>query len=600
MQSLVSFVAVAALLCGFSTAQNCRCAPTDPCWPAAPEWDSLNATVAGRLIKSVPPGAVCYRARPEYNETACQAVIAGWSTSVWHSSNPVSIPAPAMANDSCNPIYPNGTSVTGDVYAGDRGCDIGLYPPYVVNATEVAHIKAALKFVKKWNLRLNIKNTGHNGAGRNIGYGSLSIWTHNLKKIEFNEKFSLSGNCSLSANATQLMAITVGAGVQDGELYTAAAKDNVVTVGGTSMDVGVVGWATGGGHGTLTGQYGQGADNIIEATLVTADGDLLTANQCQNADIFWAIRGGGGGTFGVITSVTMKAYTMPSVNLMGLNISAKNGTTSKQWFKLVADIHKLMPAAQDAGLSGYWTMGGDPTWSIAFSMFQYNKDNTTAEKVQQPFIDLLHASNATVTYSITKFNSPSWFQLMSLLPVAESAGTLKEITASRFITRKTVLENQDAFIQTLEAVGPKNPGTLDGKPNFSMSGTMTASKIPVDNALNPAWRDAAVHVITSRKWNDAVDRAQAAELVYDMTYNKLNLLRQLEPASGCYLNEANTMEPGWQWSFFGSNYGRLRQIKDKYDPTGVFWCPQCVGSENWVQTRDGLLCEGYNPLAAGK
>ncbi|GAB1209143.1 hypothetical protein APSETT445_007909 [Aspergillus pseudonomiae] len=93
-----------------------------------------------------------------------------------------------------------------------------------------------------------------------------------------------------------------------------------------SQDVGVVGWATGGGHGRATGNYGMGADNIIAAALVTPGGELVTANACQNKDLFWAIRGGGGGTFGVILSVTLKAYPMPSVTLVDLSISAKSGT----------------------------------------------------------------------------------------------------------------------------------------------------------------------------------------------------------------------------------------------------------------------------------
>ncbi|OLN86779.1 putative FAD-linked oxidoreductase-like protein 16 [Colletotrichum chlorophyti] len=59
---------------------------------------------------------------------------------------------------------------------------------------------------------------------------------------------------------------------------------------------------------------------------------------------------------------------------------------------------------------------------------------------------------------------------------------------------------------------------------------------------------------------------------------------------------ANVMEPDWQWSFFGPNYGRLRQIKARYDPARVFWCLQCVGSEDWTQTLSGRLCRAYDPL----
>lgn len=87
---------------------------------------------------------------------------------------PVSIPAPVMANDSCNTIYPNATIVTGDAHASARCCFIGMCPQYIVNVTDSSHIQAALGFAKDKNLRLTIKNTAHNGANRNVGYGSLS------------------------------------------------------------------------------------------------------------------------------------------------------------------------------------------------------------------------------------------------------------------------------------------------------------------------------------------------------------------------------------------------------------------------------------------
>lgn len=63
--------------------------------------------------------------------------------------------------------------------------------------------------------------------------------------------------------------------------------------------------------------------------------------------------------------------------------------------------------------------------------------------------------------------------------------------------------------------------------------------------------------------------------------------------SSSFFLKANPIEPGWQWSFYGPNYARLREIKDYYDPEGLLWCPQCVGSEDWLQQQDGKLCRPF-------
>jgi len=74
--------------------------------------------------------------------------------------------------------------------------------------------------------------------------------------------------------------------------------------------VGVVGWSIGGGHGPMVPSKGLGVDNILEVELVNANGNITVANALQNSDLYWALRGGGGSTWGVITSITIKAYTV--------------------------------------------------------------------------------------------------------------------------------------------------------------------------------------------------------------------------------------------------------------------------------------------------
>ncbi|KAI0447903.1 hypothetical protein F4803DRAFT_571551 [Xylaria telfairii] len=591
---VVLYFVITGLLSSTVSAGICKCAPSDSCWPSTAVWESFNATISGRLIQSVPPAAVCYPSRQEYDQKACQDILEKWTEEGFYSSDPITINGQQWAGDSCNPIYPNGTSITGDVNAGSKGCSIGMYPLYVVNATEASYVQAAVKFAKANNIRLTIKNTGHRGAGRNTGYGSLSIWTHYMKHIEFHEDFRPQGCFNGSAPSKQ-MAATLGAGVQDGELFAEMANHNAIAVGGTNNDVGVVGWATGGGHGLLTGTYGNGADNIIEATIVTPDGNLLTTNACKNTDIFWAVRGGGGGTFGVVLNVTVKAFPMPYVSVLGLDIASANSTSPTAWFEFVAKFAALLTEAKDRGLHGYWTMGTDPTWKLSGAFFLYNTPNDTVRSIQEPLLAFLSESNKTVTYSPSTIWAPSWYQLLSLLPSPGGASVAKAITASRLVSKRTVKESQAKFAKTLETLSVKSTGAPSGS-SISFSGIMTISETPVDNALNPAWRDTAIHLIIEREWDDSTPASRVNEMVDDMTYNKLNILRELEPNSGAYLNEANDFEPGWQWSFFGPHYGRLYTIKTKYDPEGVLWCPLCVGSEAWVQTHDGLLCREYQPL----
>ena len=97
-------------------------------------------------------------------------------------------------------------------------------------------------------------------------------------------------------------------GEQWGDVYAAAKANNVDVAGGYSLTVGAAGGYLGGGHSPLSPMHGLAVDNLLEIDVVTPDGNLLTANECTNTDLFWALRGGGGGTFGVTTRVVYKAH----------------------------------------------------------------------------------------------------------------------------------------------------------------------------------------------------------------------------------------------------------------------------------------------------
>lgn len=193
-----------------------------------------------------------------------------------------------------------------------------------------------------------------------------------------------------------------------------------------------------------------GADNIIEAVIVTAGGDVLTANACQNEDIFWAVRGGGGGTFGIIISVTVNAYKMPSFALMGIDVSPKNGTSAEDWYRLVALIHSEFPRLQDAGVHGYYTMSGAPM-AFNVALLEYNTMHNTSEANLMPIREILEAADATVSFNINKKWAASWYDLIKDMPLYGSTGTRHSTRASRFVPKRAV-QDTELLAKTLEAI----------------------------------------------------------------------------------------------------------------------------------------------------
>ena len=132
---------------------KCKTAPGTASWPAENEWASLNRSISGHLIKTIPPGAVCHPTQPNFNILNCPTVQAGWLTSKWHTDDPVSVIGDNWSNNTCLPVptFP---------------CSGEGYPVYVVNATRPEDVKKGMDFARKNNIRLIVKGTGHDYLGR--------------------------------------------------------------------------------------------------------------------------------------------------------------------------------------------------------------------------------------------------------------------------------------------------------------------------------------------------------------------------------------------------------------------------------------------------
>ena len=167
------------------------------------------------------------------------------------------------------------------------------------------------------------------------------------------------------------MAATLAAGTQIYEMYEELDKHDAAMVGGANpckylrrsearllinhrKTVGVMGWFTGGGHGPLSSDYGMGADNVLEATVVNPLGEIVVTNACEHPDLFYAIRGGGGGTFGVVVTVAMRAHPTPQTTHHTLMFNSRSGNLSAKFWDVAAFVHSEMPRLKDGGMQGYF------------------------------------------------------------------------------------------------------------------------------------------------------------------------------------------------------------------------------------------------------
>jgi FAD binding domain-containing protein len=193
----------------------------------------------------------------------------------------------------------------------DAKCEHGNLPAKMIDIqsldTLYSDIEAAFSYTRSTKTPLVIKNTGHDWKGRSSGPGSLALWTHKLQHPTVPIKIDWSFTPAGCSDHPSEIVFHYGPGQQWGKAYEFADRNGLAIVGGTCGTVGIAGWLQGGGHSPLSPIYGMGVDNVRQLEIITPKGGKVIANECQNSDLFFAMKGGGGGTFGVITSITYKA-----------------------------------------------------------------------------------------------------------------------------------------------------------------------------------------------------------------------------------------------------------------------------------------------------
>lgn len=327
---LPALVSAAAVNTSCVTQPSCRCLPSDSCWPSKSAWTSFNKTVGGRLIATVPIGSVCHdSAFGSYNAQKCDALKSVWDYPATHISSSSDPMAPFFANVSCDPFT-----------APSARCIVGTLVQYSVNASSSSDYLATIQFAQKNNIRLVIRNTGHDYYGKSSGTGGLALWTHYLKNISLvNYKQSYYTG----------KALKVGAGVQNSEAQAFAHKNGLVVVTGDGASVGYVGgYSQGGGHGPMASKFGLAADQVLEWEVITSTGQHLVATPSQNTDLYWALSGGGGGTYAAVLSMTVRAFADLPSSAANLTIT-NQGISDDAFYAAVQTFLTTLPSIVDTG-----------------------------------------------------------------------------------------------------------------------------------------------------------------------------------------------------------------------------------------------------------
>ncbi|KAK8035536.1 hypothetical protein PG993_010531 [Apiospora rasikravindrae] len=566
---------------------KCKAFPGENVWPTDETWNTFNALTGGKLITPVPLGAVCYGG-DHYDAAKCQDLLDKWDDSTIHTLDPTSMMWPLFQGSTCLPQNAG--------YAGTT-CEYGGSPVYVVNVTRVADVQLAVNFARNTGVRLVVRNTGHDYVGKSTGAGSLSIWTHHLKDIDFIPAYSS------PASSYTGPAIKMGAGIAGYELYEAADKFGVSALSGEGRTVGTAGgYTAGGGLSPLTGKYGMAADQVLSIDVVTPDGRFATADETNNPDLFWALRGGGGGTFGVVTSMTVRAH--PRMTFSGLNFTVTSGTgrdatVSNDVLYAALDAYmRHFPEFAEAGTYAYATLlpsadGTGHTWT----MMPWLIPDMELDDFRELVAPLL------AEWKALKFPvEPEFFTTDSFLEAYEhhfpsdQVGMPTVRTASRLIPKEnwanpSVLNDT---ISTLLDIVSQGSSLIF----YCINGGRPPAGAP-PSAVQPAWRTAYMFAIVGTIWDAAAPPDEVERINVRISQDWMARLRSLTPGGGTYLNEADVMEPQYQEAFYGyDNYQRLLRIKRELDPHDVFWAPTAVGSEgwyvkdqkSWLTLQTGQLC----------
>ncbi|MEO8930599.1 MAG: FAD-binding oxidoreductase [Caldimonas sp.] len=567
-----------------------RVRPDAADWPAAADWRQLNAVVGGSLVKVASPFTEC-RARPD--AATCDALFKS-NANPWAIGDDVAL-----------------TQTFGWVGAWTTSPSV-----YAVAARDAADVAAAVNFARERRVRIVVKGGGHSYQGTSNAPDSLLVWTRRMKDVAMHDAFVPAG---CAGHVAPQRAVSCGAGAVWAHLYDAVTtRGGGYVQGGGCTTVGVAGLVQSGGFGSFSKAYGTAAGSLLEVEVVTADGQVRIANSRTNADLFWALKGGGGGNFGVVTRLTLRVHPLPGTfGAVNLTVRAKSDAAFRKLVGLTLDF-----AAK--------TLVG-PHWG---EQLRFRRDNTLqvsmvfqglsrgeAVAAWQPFFDVIEAgpqefdlafsplrivaTDARTFWAPTLFKRSFGFIKRDDRPGAPEsnvfwpgdqgqAGQVLYGAESLWMSAALLRDGRRSSLADALYAASRH-WSVSLHLNKGLAGAPAeAIAAARDTPMNPTVLDAFALAILGARGEPAYpgvrghepDATQARKQAEHIAAC-VNELRKVAPDGGSYVSESNYFQHEWAAAFWGTNAARLRAVKAAVDPQGLFFTHHGPGSEVW--SDDGFV-----------
>jgi hypothetical protein len=412
-----------------------------------------------------------------------------------------------------------------------------------------------VRFAAAGGAALRIRNGGHSYGGWSAGPGLVA----DLAQLK-----------SISVNTTARTA-TIGAGALLADVYTQLAAQGVSIGGGSCATVGVTGLTLGGGQGVLTRAYGLTCDQLRSIQIVTADGRTRTVDSGHDPDLFWALRGGGGGSFGAVTALTFAVRPAPTMTTFFLqwpwSAAASVLGAWQQWIKgAPRELWSTCKLLADPGqglkvtVSGTWLGSGPisgPLGSLLSSVPAPSSNSSNTADYGSTMMGEAGCSGEDAATCLANAYTPAQRQ-----PFAATSSVVQQAVPAPGIA---------AIVAAVQG-GMNVPGLVEGGASFDALGGAVSDVAATATAF--PWRTALAIVQYTATWNYA--SATADPSPYD---NFVHGERQaLSPwlGSSAYVNYADASIADFGTAYWGPNLARLKQVKKQYDPANVFTFPQSV------------------------